>query len=79
MKVYGENLTGLRMIDVQDEYVVDYTWQTGEETGTWSRMQNISSGKSIIGIVVNDLQDHHIYSLAFLLLDRYPYLDNDID
>ena len=80
MKMFGDNLTGIRMIDAQDNYLVDYTWEADEEkTGTWTRMQTISTGKSLVGLVVNDPEDEGIYSIAFLLLDRYPYLVNDLD
>ena len=66
-------------MDADDEYVVDYSWESDEEVGTWSSTKTISTGKSLVGLVVNDPKDEGIYSIAFLLLDRYPYLVNDLD
>ena len=64
-------------MDADDEYVVDYSWESDEEVGTWSSTKTISTGKSIIGLVVNDLQESdEIHSIGFLLWDRTPYLGN---
>jgi hypothetical protein len=35
MKTWKDNLTGLRLFDEEGDYIVDYTWQPHEETGTW--------------------------------------------
>ena len=56
MKSWEDDLTGLRMIDEEGNYIVDYTWQPHEETGSWSETKHILAGQSIIGLVVNKSQ-----------------------
>ena len=78
MKTWNDNLTGLRLVDEEGDYIVDYTWQPREETGTWQETQWIPQGQTIVGLTVNQPQTD-IYRLAFLLWDQYPSLDADVD
>jgi outer membrane protease len=39
MKRWRDTLSGLRLLDADGDYIVDYTWQPTEETGTWSEVQ----------------------------------------
>ena len=54
MKIFRDELTGIRMFDAEGNYVIDYTWQDHEESGKWAQEQKIGSGRSIVGLAVNE-------------------------
>ena len=39
MKSWRDALSGLRLLDEDGEYIVDYTWQPAEASGAWSDVQ----------------------------------------
>ena len=78
MKRWNDLLTGLRLFDEDGKLLVDYTWQSTRPTGEWSDVQKIPKGQSIIGLMVNEPQSD-IFRVAFLLWERFPNLDTDVD
>ena len=49
MRLDQDNLTGIRVIDDEGKYLLDYSW---EDEGDWTE-QWIPDGQSIIGLMVN--------------------------
>ena len=54
MKLYKDELTGIRMFDYEDNFIIDYTWQDHYYSGTWSAVNEVGPGRSIFGLVVNE-------------------------
>lgn len=44
MKRWRDTLSGLRLLDEDGDYIVDYTWQPTEESGAWGDVQQIPKG-----------------------------------
>ena len=78
MKMWKDNLTGIRLhslgeFDQENFPFVDYTWNSGQETGRWLKTQYIPPGQSIIGLMVNQQSsDVDIFRVAFLLWEKDP-------
>ena len=78
MKRWNDFLTGLRLFDEDGNYLVDYTWQRSNPTGKWSDVQSVPKGQSIIGLMIN-MPQQDIFRVAFLLWERFPNLDTDVN